>query len=213
MLRALTAAFAALMLAGCLTPGQQAGIRMQRDIERAIAASEECLAPLRDRPDYQPLFRRLAVQPSVPPPEPTRAQLADSGHADREAMRLMVAMHGELGACRGPLIESIARISPELAATAVDVWLRGDRVVLSLMRGEITWGEANRRIARLQQDYYRRLAEVTAATRTRLDAMAAPAGAAAGEPPPALPPAVRRFPADLAEIHREMAAELRRPGS
>lgn len=210
MLRVAVAAFAALALSACLTPGQQAGIRMQREIERAVAASEECLAPLRGNPDYQPLFRRLAIEPSVPPPVPTAAQLADTGHADRESLRRIVRMHAELAACRAALIGSIARISPDLAVTAVDIWLRGDRMVLSLMRQEVTWGEANRRIADLQREYYRRLAEVTAATRARLEAMPVPAFAAAAEPPAALPPEVQRFPAELAEIHRQMLAELQR---
>jgi hypothetical protein len=199
---------ATLVLGGCLNAGQQEAIRVQREINRSMAASDACLAPIRAKPAYQPLFARLAIEPSVPPPRPTPAQVADAGHADRDAVRLMVALHGDLGACRGPMIEGIARIAPELAATAVDIWLRGDRLVLTLMQGEITWGEANRRIGALQQDYFAHLAEVVAETRQRIDA--AQGGAAlAAEPPPA----IARFPADLAEIHRQMEAVLARmPG-
>lgn len=139
MLRAVAAVGVAVALAGCLSSGQVEGIRMQREIHRAVAASDACRAPIREKPDYQALFRRLALEPSVPPPRPTPAQLADRSHPDRAAMRLMVAMHSDLVVCRNPLIESIARISPDLAETAVDIWLSGDRLVLSLMRREVTY--------------------------------------------------------------------------
>jgi hypothetical protein len=204
---------AAFMLAGCLTSGQQEAIRVQREINRAMAASDACLAPLRERPAYQALYRRLAIEPTIPPPEPTPAQMADPGLADREAVRVMVALHADLAACRGPMIESIARIAPELAETAVDVWLRGDRLVLMLMRREITWGETNRRIGALQEDYFRHLAAVIAETRRRIDATQPGSAIAAEAPPMPLPTSVVRFPAELAEIHRQMQAELARmPG-
>ena len=202
------AALVALTLTGCLSPGQVEGIRMQREINRAVVASDTCLTPIREQPDYQPVFRRLAVEPSVPPPRPTPAQLADPGYPDRETMRAMVAIHADLVVCRNPLIEGIARIAPDLAETAVDIWLRGDRLMLALMRREVTFGEANRRIGDMQDEYFRRLGDVTAATRSRLASLRGPAmPAEAAE----MPPAVRRFAADLAEIHQQMQAAAARP--
>lgn len=202
MLRTAAVLFA-LTLPACLSPGQVEGIRIQRQINRAVAASDTCLTPIRERPDYQPVFRRLAVEPSVPPPRPTPPQLADPGYPDRETMRIMVAIHADLVVCRNPLIEGIARISPELAETAVDIWLRGDRLMLALMRRQITFGEANRRIGEMQDEYFRRLGDVTAATRSRLESLTGPAIPAEAA---TVPPAVRRFPVELAEIHQQMAA-------
>lgn len=198
-----------LLAAGCLSPSQQEAIRVQRAIGQAVDASDTCLAPLRSRPDYQGLYARLAIEPSIPPPEPTGRQLADDGLADRAAAQVMVALHGDLAVCRGPLIDSIGRIAPDMAETAVDIWLRGDRLVLALMRQQVTWGEANRQIGALQAEYYRRLADVITATRRRIDA-AVSGSAVAFE---ALPHAVISFPAELAEIHRQMVVELARmPG-
>lgn len=199
---------AAFMLAGFLTSGQQEAIRALREINRAMAASDACLAPLRERPEHQALHRRLAIEPTVPPPAPTRSQTADTGPPDREAVRVMVALHADLAVCRGPMIESIARIAPELAETAVDVWLRGDRLVRTLMRREITWGETGRRIGALPQDDFRHLGEVIAETRRRIDATQPGSALAAEAAPVPLPPSVVRFPAELAEIHRQMQADL-----
>lgn len=193
-----------LLAAGCLTPRQQEAIRVQRAIGQAVDASDDCLAPLRGRAEYQDLYAHLAIEPRIPPPPPSAAQLADEGHADRAAARAMVALHDELSACRGPLIDSIGRIAPDMAETAVDIWLRGDRLVLALMRQDLTWGEANRQIGVLQAEYFHRLADVVAATRRRIDA-APEDGTAAAAP---LPPSVGRFPADLAEIHRLMVVQL-----
>ncbi len=201
------------MLAGCLTSGQQEAIRVQREINRAMAASDACLAPLRARPDYQALYWRLAIEPSVPPPAPTPAQMADTGLVDRAALRVMVAVHADLAVCRGPMIDSIARIAPELAETAVDVGLRGDRLVLTLMRREITWGEANRRIGALQEDYFRHLSEVIAETRRRIDATQGGTALAAEAAPAPVSARLSNFPEELAVIHRQMEAELARlPG-
>lgn len=198
-----------LLAAGCLSPNQQEAIRVQRAIGQAVDASDICLAPLRSRPEFQGLYARLAIEPRIPPPAPTGAQLADEGLADRGAVQAMVALHGELTTCRGPLIDSIGRIAPDMAEAAVDIWLRGDRLVLALMRQDVTWGQANRQIGALQAEYFHRLADVIAATRRRIDA-AAGGSAVAFE---ALPHAVIRFPAELAEIHRQMVVELARmPG-
>jgi hypothetical protein len=198
----------ALLCAGCISPGQQEAIRVQQEINRAIVVSDSCLAPLRARAEYQPLYRRLAIEPTIPPPAPTSAQMADPGTADRAAVATMVALHADLTVCREPLIASIARIAPALAETAVDIWLRGDRMVLTLMRGRITWGEANRAIGEMREEYFRRLAEVVAETRRRMDEAAAGAAFAAELPQQPVPESVRRFPEDLAAIHREMLAAL-----
>lgn len=198
-----------LLAAGCLSPSQHEAIRVQRAIGQAVDDSDTCLAPLRSRPEYQALYARLAIEPRIPPPAPTGAQLADTGLADHAAAQAMVALHGDLSVCRGPLIDSIGRIAPDMADTAVDIWLRGDRLVLALMRQEMSWGEANRQIGALQTEYVRRLADVVAATRRRIDASVGGDAAITA----ALPPAVVRFPADLTEIHRQMAAQLARiPG-
>ncbi|MBR0661061.1 hypothetical protein [Neoroseomonas oryzicola] len=208
MPRRLAALILAFLCAGCLTPAQQEAIRVQHEINRAIAVADTCLAPLRDKWDYQALYARLAIEPTIPPPEPTPAQMADPGRPDRAAVAVMVALHGELSVCRAPLIESIARIAPALAETAVDIWLRGDAMVLTLMRGRITWGEANRGIATLRDEYFQRLAEVIAETRRSIDATAAGAAVASEAPPRPVPDSVRRFPQDLADLQREMLAVL-----
>ena len=208
MLRRLLALVVAMLCAGCLSPGRQEAIRMQREINRAIIVSDGCLAPIRDNPAYRALYRRLAIEPTIPPPEPTPAQMADAGRVERADVAVMVAMHAELSICRGPLIESIAAISPGLAETAVDIWLRGDRMVLALMRGRITWGAANRDIGALQAEYYRRLTEVVSETRRHLDETAAGVAFAGALPDQPIPDSVRRFPQDLAAIHAEMEAAL-----
>lgn len=208
MLRRLMALAVALLGAACLSPAQQEAIRMQREINHVIAVSDACLAPIRADPAYRALYRRLAIEPTIPPPVPTPAQLADAGRPDRADVVVTVALHGELSVCRGPLIESIAAIAPGLAETAVDIWLRGDRMVLALMRGRITWCEANRDIGALQEEYYRRLTEVVAETRRHLDDTDGGVAFAAEPPPRPMPESIRRFPQDLAAIHAEMQAAL-----
>ncbi len=186
---------------GCAAPPVEA-IRTQRRIERAIAASDACLAPLAEKREFHPLYRRLAVAPVVPQPEPSPAQLADPDPLDPALMAMVVAMHADLIPCREALVQGVGEAAPEIAALASELLLRGDTAVLALLRREIAVGEANRRIAAVQAEFRIRLPEAVAGVRRRIGLTEG--GDAAQDPAPgAVPP--DRFPAELQAMHRQIA--------
>jgi hypothetical protein len=187
--------------AGCAAPPVEA-VRTQRRIERAMAASDACLAGLAEKRERRPLYRRLAIAPVVPQPEPSAAQLADPDPLDPALMAMVVDMHADLIPCREALVLGIAEAAPEIAALASDLLLRGDAAVLALLRREIAVGETNRRIAAVQAEFRARLPEAVARVRVRIG-LTEGDGAAPDAQPGAVPP--DRFPAELQAMHRAMA--------
>jgi hypothetical protein len=191
--------------AGCAAPPVEA-VRTQRRIERAMAASDACLAGLAEMRERRPLYRRLAIAPVVPQPEPSAAQLADPDPLDPALMAMVVAMHADLIPCREALVRDINAAAPEIAALASDLLLRGDAAVLALLRREIAVGETNRRIAAVQAEFRARLPEAVARVRVRIG-LAEGGEAAPDALPGAVPP--ERFPAELQAMHRAIAHAAR----
>jgi hypothetical protein len=191
----------AVAAAGCAAPPVEA-IRTQRRIERAIAASDACLEGVAEKRERRPLYRRLAVAPVVPQPEPSAAQLADPDPLDPALMAMAVAMHADLIPCREALVRDIAEAAPEIASLAGDLLLRGDAAVLALLRGEIAVGETNRRIAAVQAEFRARLPEAVARVRVRIGLTEADTAAPEAQPDAVAPD---RFPAELQAMHGAMA--------
>lgn len=172
--RVLSAAVATglvLPLAACQTGAQRELGRLQA-IENEMAATyNACASAAASKPEYANIHRRLALpRGGASTPTPTLAQMQDTSRATAEDRSAFVAWHAELAACRTVFNANAARLSPQLAATAVQNQLELDQILVRVASSEITYGDASRELAAQYARGFARGQQAFASINSRLEA-------------------------------------------
>lgn len=153
----LVALGALLLLAGCATEAQQMAGRHQAVARQTMSISEQCISNLRDDPRYTAIT--AALMPPAGASAPTLEQQANNRKPTAEQRALIVTWHGDLSACRRIMLEGMSATNTTIAGHQVTFYREADETYLALVRGDITYGEANRRLIHANDVRRQRIAD------------------------------------------------------
>jgi hypothetical protein len=132
---------AAFALAGC---GQTAA-QVESGRIRGIFASEggqtkACTEGVNENPAYAPIALHL---PYGHPDRPSLEQLTDSGVPSVPDVMLIKAHYAEMEHCRALFLHTLQQTVPAGVPIAEDMFYQGDKLILKLVRRQISWGTFN----------------------------------------------------------------------
>lgn len=140
--RMAAAAMLAALLFGCATAAQRQLQGMVAGNRAAAQDFQACVAAIYNQPDLAPLRRDL------PPNVRTASleQLANQNFASAEEIRLILANHPKLQACRQQLVAQVSQTMPAVAPILVNTTAAEDNYTIELVQRKLRWGEFLRRL-------------------------------------------------------------------
>jgi hypothetical protein len=139
-------------LISCQTVAQREAIQLQQNSLIAKQKTTECVQRLYDNPEYSILLPHMPLVLGGAGKEPSLNQLTDNNIPTQKEIRAIVALHNELTSCRTELINELMKINPRLVPIVLQGYASSDNVMVDLIRGKITYGEANKRRVALEND-------------------------------------------------------------
>lgn len=142
IVRAAAVAAMAALLFGCATAAQRQLQSMAVGTRAAGQNFQACVAAIYNEPELAPLRRDL-------PPNVRNAsleQLANQNFVSDEEIKLILANHPKLQACRQQLVAEVSQTMPTVAPIFVSMTTAEDNYTIELLRRKLRWGEFLQRL-------------------------------------------------------------------
>lgn len=135
------------LLAGCATAAQREFQTMTHNNRSAVENLKICVSQVYNSPGFTLLRRHIS-----PNGDPTLEQLNDPSLATSAEVKVILAEHPNMQACRQQFVSAVSRATPTTAAIWADAFIRSDDSLLDLINRKQSWGEHARRIRDLMAE-------------------------------------------------------------
>jgi hypothetical protein len=127
----------AALLAGCATAAQRQYQAMATGNRAAGQEMYACAMAVYDSAEFAPLREHIAI----PPDRPSLEQLSDPSPATDGQIRLLLAAHPKVQACRQQLLDRLTASTPSFAAILATLYAKADDSLIQLISKKESWGE------------------------------------------------------------------------
>jgi hypothetical protein len=131
-------------LVSCATPAQREHSDTVAAFKDAIAQSKQCYDELARNPE----FAQLAVHAPLTPAPATLQQLADTATPDEAGVALLGKWYAGAQICRQQILAASRQSFQFLTSVLQQNFSATDEILVRLARRQISYGEANRELAR-----------------------------------------------------------------
>lgn len=122
-------------LAGCATRAQLEVARLMNAVESGKAASEACIAKVRQMPEYQ------ILAPYLPEGSASLAAQANPAKATPAEIKAVFVVQEASADCRKISLEGMGSINPDMMALLARAYAKVDAGYLGIVERRMTWGE------------------------------------------------------------------------
>jgi hypothetical protein len=136
-----------ILLSGCATEADVKSNQMLSDaitVERQAVACNHSIA---NQPRYQNLNSLI---PLAAPYRASVTQMANSGRANDDDIRALIAWTQDMQKCRQQLIDYVRQSSPVSLSLILSAWAEEDAVFVSVIQRKLSWGAAATRLRAVQ---------------------------------------------------------------
>ncbi|MBN9516285.1 MAG: hypothetical protein J0H97_22970 [Alphaproteobacteria bacterium] len=123
------------VLAGCATRAQLEMARLMNSVESGKAASEACIAKVKETPEY----RLLA--PYLPEGSASLAAQANPAKATPAEIKAVFVVQEAGAECRKINLEGMGSLNPDMMALLAQAYAKVDAGYLGIVERKMTWGE------------------------------------------------------------------------
>ena len=123
------------VLAGCATRAQVELARLMNSVESGKAASDACIAKVKQMPEY----RLLA--PYLPEGSASLAAQANPAKATPAEIKAVFVVQEAGAECRKIALEGMGSLNPDLMALLAYAYAKVDAAYLGIVEKKMTWGE------------------------------------------------------------------------
>lgn len=123
------------VLAGCATRAQLEMARLMNSVESGKAASEACIAKVKETPEY----RLLA--PYLPEGSASLAAQANPAKATPAEIKAVFVVQEAGAECRKINLEGMGNLNPDMMALLARAYTKVDAGYLGIVERKMTWGE------------------------------------------------------------------------
>jgi hypothetical protein len=142
IMRAATVLGMAGLLLGCATAEQRELQGMAANNRTAVQGFQACVASIYNQPELEPLRKDLPLDIS----SANIAQLANQNFVSDVEVRLILANHPKLQACRKQLVDQLSQTAPTVAPIMVRMTTANDNHLIGLLQKRFRWGEFLQRV-------------------------------------------------------------------
>jgi hypothetical protein len=142
LMRAAAVVGTAAVLVGCATAAQRELQGMAAGSRVAAQSFQTCTAAIYNAPELEPLRRDLPSNIR----NASLEQLANSNLASDAEIRLILASHPKLQACRQHLVDQLSQTMPTVVPILVRMTTTEDNYLIALLQRELRWGEFLQRV-------------------------------------------------------------------
>ncbi len=135
--------------------GNEAVPKVQAEIESAKQQFQQCIQEIEFKPAYQGLAQHISLNSDKK--GPTLEQLTDSGMPSDDDVQDIIALHKDKQACREQTLEFYKKFSPGTVPMLLQAYDAADLITADLIERKITWGEYNKKITALKDDFRSKL--------------------------------------------------------
>ena len=139
-----------VLLAGCQTTAQKQMAHLRETQNLMAQNAQWCIQHIEANPTYQSLAVHISLNGNRPP---SLQQLADNNYPDESEVKLLFSFHNDLIKCREQAIQALNASMPGAVPTLVAGYHAADLVTADLIQRKITYGESNKRIMALRDEY------------------------------------------------------------
>jgi hypothetical protein len=107
------------------------------------------------KPAYQGIAQHIPLNSDKK--GPTLEQLTDTGTPSDEDVQAIIAMHKDKTACREQVLEFNKEFNPGTVPMMLQAYDAADLITADLIQRKITWGEYNKKITALKDDFRSKL--------------------------------------------------------
>jgi hypothetical protein len=156
----------AMGITSCVTtPAEREAGRIQTLANDNFKQSKECRVAIQEKLEYANLYQKFGVTILS---LPTSAQLEDDTKVTDEAIALGFDWYAEIENCDRADIERLGRIDPELGMIATNMSQRETEIVAMIVKSHPTYGEINKKILQIKNNYRAALAQWNQKLKVRL---------------------------------------------
>ena len=135
--------------------GNEAVPKAQAEIESAKQQFQQCIQEIEFKPAYQGIAQHIPLNSDKK--GPTLEQLTDTGTPSDEDVQAIIAMHKDKTACREQVLEFNKEFNPGTVPMMLQAYDAADLITADLIQRKITWGEYNKKITALKDDFRSKL--------------------------------------------------------
>jgi len=141
-MRAVTVAATAGLLFGCATAAQRQLQSMAAGTRVAAQSVEGCVAAIYNEPELEPLRRDLPLNVK----NASLEQLSNLNTVSEVEIRLILANHPKLQACRQQFVDQLSQTMPTVVPIIVKTSTTEDNYLIELLQKKLRWGEFLQRV-------------------------------------------------------------------
>jgi hypothetical protein len=126
-----------LALSGCATAAQRQFQNIHQTDHGAVVQLKACVSAIMESPEAEPVRSHEPVDLR----EATLDLLMDSSKATPKQIAAIKAIHPQLNDCRTTALNTIARVTPGIAAILAEEMQKAEVNLIALLKRKLTWGE------------------------------------------------------------------------
>ena len=127
-------------VAGCATQAERQAESMDTILQNAQQAEQSCLAEVKTDPVVNNVLTYLVIDEDDPN---KLVKLSDNRYVDTNISDSLIYAQQRVGPCRSLAKSAYGEAHPALAEVASATFAAQDRILLALINGQATFGEAN----------------------------------------------------------------------
>lgn len=140
---------AALVAGACATTAEREATRIRASLQESQPALEACTSRLHSAPQYAVIGSKLVVWDG----EPTLAQQTNATKATADEAQMLLELHEQyLAPCRRARLEAAGKGVSAWVPLIVDAYTKQDAVFAEVVKGKVTYGDANRQLMAIKAE-------------------------------------------------------------